>query len=72
MCIPVIGWIAAVIMALGKKGSVNSRNLARAMLILIIAGIVVFGVIFLLLWIWSVKLTFINLPGVESITFGFQ
>ena len=63
-CIPLIGIISCIVMAV-STGNLNRRNFARAMLILIIIGVVfsvVIGIFFLMAWahISSNFMQFIN------------
>lgn len=67
--IPVIGWIAALIMSFGK-GNINGRNFSRAILVLTCVGIVIVAVAIVLCLLWSVTFT-ITLSD-TSITFGFK
>ena len=56
--IPIVGWIACIIMAIVAKNQ-NRRNLARAMLIIIIIMIAISVVFYFILgWIWEVILEY--------------
>jgi amino acid transporter len=52
-CIPVIGWIACIIMAFAAKNR-NRRNFARAMPVFLIIGLILsVALYFVFSWIWS-------------------
>ena len=68
MCIPLIGWLVAVLMAV-SKGNINRRNLARAMLVLTLTGILILAALFIVCAVLSVNVT-IGLNDV-TIIFGF-
>ena len=57
MSIPVAGWIIAGLFAFGKTGSVNRRNLARAMLVFIIIFVVAVGASLIIYWPVLVELS---------------
>lgn len=50
MNLPLAGLVIAIILAVGKGGPVNRRNLARAMLVFLGIGIAVAVYIFLVIW----------------------
>ena len=52
--IPVVGWIACIIMSVASKNR-NRRNFAKAMLVFLIIGIVLAVIgYFLFSWVWEV------------------
>jgi amino acid transporter len=52
-CIPVVGWLACIIMAFAAKNR-NRRNFARAMLVFLIVGIVLsVALYFVFNWVWD-------------------
>jgi len=65
MAIPILGWIVMVILAFGGGGSVNRRNLARAILIFTVLAIV--GIVVSIIMLWSV---IAQLSDVVQIDFG--
>jgi len=65
MNIPILGWIVASILAFGSGGSVNRRNLARAILIFIVLAII--GIIVSTIMFWSV---ISQLSDVIQVDFG--
>ena len=68
--IPIIGWIACIIMAIVAKNP-NRRNFARAMLIITIIMIAISVVLYFILgWIWEVILEYAQ-GYVEDATGGF-
>lgn len=53
-CIPVIGWVACIIMAFAGNAQ-NRKNFARAMLIFIIIGLAFsVALYFVAGWVWEV------------------
>jgi hypothetical protein len=58
--IPVIGWLACIIIAFASK-NLNRRNFARAMLVFLIIGIVLsVALYFLFSWAWSAAQEYIG------------
>jgi amino acid transporter len=52
-CIPIIGWIACIVMAFAAKNR-NRRSFARAMLVFMIIGVVLsVALYFVFSWIWG-------------------
>jgi predicted nucleic acid-binding Zn ribbon protein len=52
-CVPVIGWLACIIMSFAAKNR-NRRNFARAMLVFLIIGIVLsVALYFVFSWVWG-------------------
>jgi hypothetical protein len=59
-CIPIAGWIACIVMAISSK-NVNRRNLARAVLILLVIGAVLSVITyFLLSWVIGAILEYLG------------
>jgi hypothetical protein len=59
-CIPVVGWIACIIMAFASKNA-NIKHLARAVFILLIIGAILAVIVFFVLsWVAGAILEYLN------------